>query len=167
LNATIESARAGDAGKGFAVVATEVKELASQTAEATDGIRARIVAIQKCTEQTILTMSDIDDVIRQVREASGAIADEVSQQTDQVSEIASAMQQSSHVSQEIAAGVSESAQASRVITQSVSVVDGAVATTADGAELAHGTSCTVSELAAELRQQFSQFKTREQDLVAC
>ena len=46
LNATIESARAGDAGKGFAVVATEVKELASQTAEATDGIRERIVAIQ-------------------------------------------------------------------------------------------------------------------------
>lgn len=167
LNATIESARAGDAGKGFAVVATEVKELASQTAKATDGIRERIVAIQNCTEQTISTMSDIDAVISQVREASNAIADEVSQQTEQVSEIATAMRQSSDVSQEIAAGVSESAETSRVITQSVSAVDGAVATTADGAELAHGTSCTVSKLAAELRQQVSQFKTREHDLVAC
>ena len=166
LNATIESARAGDAGKGFAVVATEV-ELASQTAKATDGIRERIVAIQHCTEQTITTMSDIDAVIRQVREVSDAIAEEVSEQTEQVSEIATAMEQSSKVSQEIAAGVSESADTSRVITQSVSAVDGAVSMTADGADLAHGTSCTVAALAAELRQQVSQFKTREHDLVAC
>ena len=63
--------------------------------------------------------------------------------------------------------MSESAEASRVITQSVSAVDGAVATTADGADLAHGTSCTVADLAAELSQQVSQFKTRDRELAAC
>ena len=59
LNATIEAARAGEAGKGFAVVATEVKELAKQTAEATEDIRQRIEAIQNSSHEAIQSISEI------------------------------------------------------------------------------------------------------------
>ncbi|MCA9171426.1 MAG: hypothetical protein KDB23_27340, partial [Planctomycetales bacterium] len=80
LNATIEAARAGDAGKGFAVVATEVKELAKQTAEATDDIRSRIEAIQHTTAETVQSIGEIATAIRNVNEVSATIAAAVEQQ---------------------------------------------------------------------------------------
>ncbi|MEM8944001.1 MAG: methyl-accepting chemotaxis protein, partial [Planctomycetota bacterium] len=161
LNATIEAARAGEAGKGFAVVATEVKELASQTASATDGIRQRVLAMQGCAEQTVTAMSDIDHVIRNVREVSDSIADAVAMQTDSVSKISSNMQQSSEASQQIANGINESALASQEITESVSVVDTTLCKTADGAELTHSAGSKVAKLAAELSSQVALFRTSE------
>lgn len=160
LNATIEAARAGEAGKGFAVVATEVKELANQTAEATDGIRERVLAMQECATQTVTAMANIDEVIQNVRNASDTIASAVVQQTESVSAISTNMQQSSASSQQIAGGVRESALASREITESVTVVDRTLKDTAQGAELTHTAGTTVASLAAELKQQISQFKTR-------
>lgn len=161
LNATIEAARAGEAGKGFAVVATEVKELASQTAQATDGIRERVLAMQGCAEQTVDAMANIDQVIRDVREVSDSIAEAVNQQTQSVSAIATNMQQSAAASQEIANGVNESALASQEITKSVTVVDGTLRSTADGAEQTRSTGTSVAHLAGELKEQVSQFKTRQ------
>ncbi|MCA9172830.1 MAG: hypothetical protein KDB23_34465, partial [Planctomycetales bacterium] len=74
LNATIEAARAGEAGKGFAVVASEVKELARQTASATDEIRERIESIQISTNEAVDSISLIGGVINNVNEVARTIA---------------------------------------------------------------------------------------------
>ncbi|MEZ6108682.1 MAG: methyl-accepting chemotaxis protein [Pirellulaceae bacterium] len=74
LNATIEAARAGDAGKGFAVVASEVKDLAKQTAAATENIRNKILGIQTCSGSVIRSMHSIDQSIANVNAESQTIA---------------------------------------------------------------------------------------------
>ena len=93
LNATIEAARAGDAGKGFAVVASEVKSLASQTAKATEEIRAQISDIQGATGQTVKAIRNIGETIRRISEISTSIASAVEQQSAATREIATNVQQ--------------------------------------------------------------------------
>ena len=97
LNATIEAARAGDAGKGFAVVASEVKNLASQTATATDEIRSQINKMQETTNDTVSAVQEISVTIGELDEISSSIAVAVEQQ-------ASAMQEISRNSLEAATG---------------------------------------------------------------
>ncbi|MFQ5579242.1 MAG: protoglobin domain-containing protein [Nitrospiria bacterium] len=87
LNATIEAARAGEAGKGFAVVANEVKDLAKETAEATERISRRIEAIQKDTEQAVSSISDVGNIVNQVNDFCVGIAGAVEEQTATTDEI--------------------------------------------------------------------------------
>ena len=87
LNATIEAARAGDAGKGFAVVASEVKNLASQTATATDEIRIQINEMQKTTNDTVSAVQEISVTIGELDEISSSIAAAVEQQACAMQEI--------------------------------------------------------------------------------
>jgi methyl-accepting chemotaxis protein len=87
LNATIEAARAGEAGKGFAVVANEVKELARQTARATEEIGAKIGAIQSATGVAVTAIQGIGDSIRRINEISTTIAGAVEQQSAATNEI--------------------------------------------------------------------------------
>lgn len=93
LNATIEAARAGDAGKGFAVVASEVKELASQTAKATEEIGTQIKDIQDSTKDTVSAIQSIGGTIQSIREISGAIATAVEEQGSATQEIARNIEQ--------------------------------------------------------------------------
>ena len=103
LNATIEAARAGEAGKGFAVVASEVKNLATQTATATDEIRKQISEMQETTNDTVSAVQEIAITIRELDEISSSIATSVEQQ-------ATAMQDISRSSLEAATGTETAGQ---------------------------------------------------------
>ncbi len=87
LNATIEAARAGEAGKGFAVVANEVKELAKQTAKATEDISQKITAIQDDTKGAVESIGSITAVINQINDISGTIATAVEEQSATTNEM--------------------------------------------------------------------------------
>ena len=105
LNATIEAARAGEAGKGFAVVATEVKELAKETAKATEDISSRIDAIQSDVRAAVDAIAEIGTIIRQVNELQVTIAGAVEEQSATTSEIGHNVQAAANGSGDIAKSV--------------------------------------------------------------
>lgn len=113
LNATIEAARAGEAGKGFAVVANEVKELARETAAATDNIGNRVAAIQTDAEHAIEAISEIGSVVKTIHDIQTTIATAVEEQSVTTSEIGRSVGEAAGGSSEIAhnvAGLAEAAQ---------------------------------------------------------
>ncbi len=157
LNATIEAARAGDAGKGFAVVATEVKELARQTASATDDIRKRIEGIQGSTGRAVKSIGDISEVVKQVNELSRTIASAVEEQSITTKEIGKNMLQSSTAAQTVARGVAESATATEEITRNIVRVDQAAKQAATGAAQTQTAGRELSQVAEQLQSLVAQF----------
>jgi methyl-accepting chemotaxis protein len=131
LNATIEAARAGEAGKGFAVVANEVKELAKQTAQATEDIGRRIEAIQGETKGAVGAIQKIAGIITRIDEASNAIASGVEEQTATTNEIGRNIAEAARGSADIARNVSSVADAARTASQ------GAADTQEAAGKLAH------------------------------
>ena len=120
LNATIEAARAGEAGKGFAVVANEVKELAKQTAAATEDISNKVEAIQADTKGSVSAIAEITNIINQISDFQTTIASAVEEQTATTTEIARNVHQVAIGSSEIARNITSVADAATTTTSSAS-----------------------------------------------
>ncbi|TVR66780.1 MAG: HAMP domain-containing protein [Gemmatimonadales bacterium] len=144
LNATIEAARAGEAGKGFAVVANEVKELAKETAEATEDIGRKIEAIQVDSQGAVSAIQQIGQIITQINDIQTTIASAVEEQTA--------------TTNEIGRNVSEAAQGSTEIAQNITGVAEAAGQTSAGAQQGQQASSELARMAAELQTLVGQFK---------
>ena len=143
LNATIEAARAGEAGKGFAVVANEVKELAKETANATEEISQKIEAIQGDTKGAVKAIGEISTVINQINDISNTIA--------------SAVEEQSATTNEIGRNLSEAAKGASEIASNITSVATAALNTTQGAAETQSAAKSLSEMAATLQHLASRF----------
>ncbi|MST50166.1 methyl-accepting chemotaxis protein [Mobiluncus porci] len=129
LNATIEAARAGDAGKGFAVVAGEVKDLASQTGQATADISERVASIQEDSAKAAEAVAQISEIIQRINDSQATIASAVEEQTATTNEMFGVVRGAATTTQEIVGSIEtvsqtaeKSAQASRATLESSQAV---------------------------------------------
>ncbi|MCA8953086.1 MAG: PAS domain S-box protein [Planctomycetes bacterium] len=137
LNATIEAARAGEAGKGFAVVANEVKELAKETAKATEDIGRKIEAIQADTSGVVEAIGEIGTIIGRINDIQATIATAVEEQTV--------------TTNEIGRNISEAAKGSTEIAENITGVAKAATDTSQGAASTQRGAAGLTELAASLQ----------------
>jgi len=142
LNATIEAARAGESGKGFAVVANEVKELAKQTAAATEDISQKIEAIQSDTRGAVAAIAQIGQVVQQMNAYQSSIA--------------TAVEEQAATTNEIARSAAEAARGATEITQAVGTVNTAAQSTAQGATHTLTAAKALSQLAVRLQALIAQ-----------
>ena len=143
LNATIEAARAGEAGKGFAVVASEVKNLATQTAKATEEIAGQVRAIQEATDTSAQAIDTIAQTINRVNEISTTIA--------------SAVEEQGAATQEIARNVQEASTGTAEVTNNISGVTQASAQTSAGSTQVLSAASELAKNGERLRQEVESF----------
>jgi methyl-accepting chemotaxis protein len=144
LNATIEAARAGEAGKGFAVVANEVKDLAQETAKATEDISRRIAAIQADTDGAVTAIGEISEVIGKINDYQTTIAAAVEEQTA--------------TTNEMSRNVAEAATGAAQIAENVVGVASAAETTTTGVGESQRAAADLARMSSELQTLVGQFR---------
>ena len=140
---SVEAARAGEAGKGFAVVASEVKNLATQTAKATEDISAQIGGMQTSTEEAVSAIKGITTIIGQINEITTTIA--------------SAVQEQGAATQEIARNVQQAAQGTQDVSSNIGGVTQAAGETGAASTQVLGTASTLSRQSETLRSSVNEF----------
>jgi len=143
LNATIEAARAGEAGRGFAVVASEVKQLASQTAKATDEISTQIAGMQTATQESVAAIKEIGGTIARISEIASTIA--------------AAVEEQGAATQEISRNAGMAAEGTKTLARNISTVNGAIGETTRSAGAVLEASQSLSTEATRLTQKVQDF----------
>jgi methyl-accepting chemotaxis protein len=162
LNATIEAARAGAAGKGFAVVAHEIKELARQTAEATEDIKSKVDGIQSSTRGTLEDLVCISQVINQVSEIVNTIASSIEEQSTVTKDIAQNVAEAANGVKDGNERVGQIATVSQSVAKDIATVNQAAGDMAAGSEQVLTRAAELSRLAEELQRMAGRFKISEE-----
>ncbi len=158
LNATIEAARAGEAGKGFAVVANEIKELARQTANATQEIKGQIDANQESTSKTVTEIEQITQVINSVNEIVSTIAAAVEEQSVTTREIAENVTQASGGIQEVNQNMAQSSTVAGEIANDISGVNQSAGDMSNSSTQVNMNAEEINGLAEQLKTLVDKFK---------
>ncbi|MGB6945331.1 MAG: methyl-accepting chemotaxis protein [Bryobacteraceae bacterium] len=163
LNATIEAARAGSAGKGFAVVANEIKELAKQTAAATEDIKGKIAGVQSSTASGISEIDKVTVIIHEVSDIVSSIAAAIEEQSTVTKDIARNIAEASTGVGDANKRVAETSQATAEIAREIAGVDQAAAHMAEGSEQVRSSATELSRVAEQLQTAVSKFRVARVD----
>ena len=158
LNATIEAARAGAAGKGFAVVANEIKELARQTAAATEDIKTRIGGVQSSAGGAIADIEKITGIIGEVGHLVANIATAIEEQSAVTRDVALNIAQASAGVQDSNERIAQTAEVSRSMAQDVAGINADAAEIRNGGEQVQASAAELSRLSEQLKSLVGQFK---------
>ena len=163
LNATIEAARAGEAGKGFAVVAGEIKDLASQTATATNEIREKIAEIQRSTNTTVQDVQKVASVFGEVKAVIEEIVSSIEEQSSSADEVTSNIEQAASGLQEVNENVSQSSQVSLEIARDIVDVKSYADDMSEKSKQMRSSAQNLSELSTQLKEMITVFKVVDTD----
>ncbi|MDA3938062.1 MAG: methyl-accepting chemotaxis protein [Spirochaetia bacterium] len=158
LNATIEAARAGAAGKGFAVVASEIKDLAKQTAEATEDIRGKIDRIQTSTSNSITDINKITEIVQQVNDYVTTIVAAVEEQAVTTKDITDNIGHASLAVQDATERSGQNSTVSQEIAREIAEVSSSASAISDASTLVSTSAEALSKLSEQLTEIISKFK---------